>query len=126
MGDPGRLGALLIGRPLVPPPEVVARWPELASVRWRRGGLPTVIPAWFFGTPRVAVTLWTYVFLGHGLEPTADLLLHELRHVQQFQAVRAFPLRYLWELARRGYRDNRFEVEARAFATARLQDTPTL
>ena len=85
-----------------------------------------MIPAWFFGTPRVAVTLWGYVFLGHGLEPTADLLLHELRHVQQFQTIRAFPLRYLWELARHGYWDNRFEVEARAYATARLQDTSTL
>ncbi|HYD54416.1 MAG TPA: hypothetical protein VEA99_17395, partial [Gemmatimonadaceae bacterium] len=69
-----------------PPAELLVQWPELGAVHWRRGGIPTLIPSWFFGTPRVAVTLWSVVFLGPGLEPSAELLLHELRHVQQFQS----------------------------------------
>lgn len=44
------------------------------------------------------------------------LLLHELAHVRQFARVRGFPVRYCWESIRRGYRRNRFEVEADAFA----------
>lgn len=124
MGRAARLATFLIGAPLDVPPALVARWPELAGVRWRRGGLPPRIPALFFGTPRVAVTLWRHVFLGPGLEPTAGLLLHELRHVQQFHSVRAFPLRYLWELARRGYARNRFEADAEAYAATRLSEPP--
>lgn len=112
-----------MGRPILLPPHLLARWPELGAVRWRRGGVATRLPGWFFGSPHVAVTLWSYVFLGGGLEPTAELVLHELRHVQQFQSIRAFPLRYLWELARRGYYHNRFEADARAYATARLRDS---
>jgi len=126
MGAAGRIVDALIGTPLTPAPHLVARWPELGRVRWRRGGIPPRIPALFFGTPSVAVTLWSYVFLGPGLEPTPDLLLHELRHVQQFQSIRGFPMRYLWELARRGYRANRFEADARDYAAACLRDTPSI
>lgn len=46
----------------------------------------------------------------------ARWVAHERAHLAQFRrhgAVR-FVLMYLWESARRGYRDNRFEVEARA------------
>ncbi len=42
-------------------------------------------------------------------------VVHELEHVRQFQRygfVR-FVVLYLWESARRGYYNNRFEVEAR-------------
>ena len=49
-----------------------------------------------------------------------ELLLHELQHVRQFQTVVGFPFRYLWESIRRGYVDNRFEVEARAVAAERM------
>jgi hypothetical protein len=48
--------------------------------------------------------------------------LHELRHVHQFAAVPAFPVRYIWESLTRGYSANRFEVDACAFAARRLQD----
>jgi hypothetical protein len=44
------------------------------------------------------------------------LLLHELVHVRQWRTVPLFPLRYLWESLRRGYRNNRFEREARDLA----------
>jgi len=55
---------------------------------------------------------------------SAELLLHELRHVHQFQASAAFPLQYLWETLRRGYFANRFEVDARAYAAHRVLETP--
>jgi len=54
------------------------------------------------------------------IDPSAELLLHELRHVHQFEA-RAFPILYLWESLRRGYVRNRFEVDARAYAASRLK-----
>lgn len=122
MADPSRLAAVLIGTPVPLSDERLARWPELAALRLRRGGLPSLVPTWFFGSGHVAVTLWRWVFLGAALEPSDELLLHELRHVQQFETVRAFPLRYLWELVTRGYEDNRFEVDARAWAAARLRE----
>lgn len=47
----------------------------------------------------------------------AELLLHEYFHVlRQWQPRRLTRLRYLVESARRGYRDNVFEIEAREFA----------
>lgn len=122
MADPSRLAAFLIGTPVALDAALLARWPELAGARFRRGGLPPRVPMWFFGSRHVAVTLWGWVFLSLAIEPSTELLLHELRHVQQFHSVRAFPLRYLWELVRRGYVDNRYEVDARAWATARLTE----
>jgi hypothetical protein len=53
--------------------------------------------------------------------PDAALLLHEVRHVQQFAAIRWFPVRYTWESLRHGYRRNRFEVDARAYVDRRLR-----
>jgi hypothetical protein len=43
-------------------------------------------------------------------------LRHELCHVRQFQQYGyvGFIAKYLWESIRRGYYNNRFEVEARA------------
>jgi hypothetical protein len=56
-----------------------------------------------------------------------ELLLHELRHVHQFQGDRTFPLRYLWGTIRHGYRNNPYEADARAFAARRLTSaTPTV
>lgn len=48
-----------------------------------------------------------------------DLVLHEYFHVlKQWQPGRLTRLGYLAELVRRGYRANRYEREARAFAVA--------
>ncbi len=116
----GALAAALIGRPVVLPAELLARWPELAGARWRRGGLPPRVPQWWFGRGAWTITLGRTVFLGPdaGLDP--ELLLHEVRHVQQFEATLGFSLRYLWHLAVRGYRDNPFEIDARQYARERL------
>ena len=68
-----------------------------------------------------AITLWRTIWLAPEIVPSAELLLHEFRHVTQFEASSAFPLLYLWESVRRGYVGNRFEVDARAYAATRLR-----
>ena len=51
-----------------------------------------------------------------------DLLLHEYFHVlRQWGAGRLTRWRYLIESARRGYRGNEFEQEAREFAAASIE-----
>jgi len=113
--------AAVMGRAIELPEPLLARFPELAEARWRRGGLPPRVAGWCLGQRSVAaVTLWRTVFLGDSARPSADLLLHELAHVRQFQAAWAFPFQYVWASLRHGYHRNRFEVEARAFAASRL------
>lgn len=110
----------IAGRPEALPRDLVAQFPELDEVRVRRGGLMPRFGGWCLGQSTVAgITLGRTVWLGRWVQPSAELLLHELRHVHQFATVPAFPLRYVWESLRRGYHHNRFEVEARQFAEAR-------
>ena len=116
---------LLFGRKEAMPAALLGEFPELAVVRLRRGGLLPRLGGWFLGQGSVAgITVGQTVFLGLGAAVTAELLLHELAHVRQFEAFRAFPLRYWWESARRGYLANRFEVDARQFAARRLDRRP--
>ena len=111
----------LIGERTELPPELTERFPELADAHWRRGGLFVRIGGWFLGQRSVAaITLWRVVWLAPDEFFSAELLLHELRHVQQFEASVTFPLRYIWESARRGYFHNRYEADARAYAARRL------
>jgi hypothetical protein len=122
VGSAARLIALVVGSRETLPEWVVAASPELAAVRWRRGGLPPRIAGWFMGRRSVAaITLWSTVFFGERVPLSLELLLHELRHVHQFQASRAFPAAYLWESVRRGYHKNRFERDACEYARTRLQ-----
>ena len=94
----------------------------LASVRFRRGGLPPRVGGWMLlRETAAAITLWNTVWLAPGAPCSAELLLHELRHVHQFQASPGFPIRYLWESVRRGYSRNRFEVDARRYAASMLR-----
>ena len=112
----------VIGRRVALPAEVLARYPELEGVEWRRGGIPVNVAGWFLGQrSAAAITLWRTVFLSPSARVDAELLLHEFRHVQQFEASLTFPVRYLWESARRGYFANRYEVEARAYAAQRMR-----
>ena len=122
MGAGASFVAGLIGRAVELPPSVAARFPELGGARWRRGGLPVRIAAIFMGAkPVAAITLWRTVFLAPTARLDEELLLHELRHVHQFQTSFAFPLLYLWDTLRRGYHRNRFEVDAREYAARRLR-----
>ena len=118
------LAAPLIGRPATLPRELLDRYPELEEARWRRGGLPVRIGGWCLGQRAVsAITLWHTIWLDTESSASEELLLHEIRHVAQFEASVAFPLLYLWESLRRGYVGNRFEVDARAYAAARVRRT---
>jgi hypothetical protein len=115
----------VIGRRVTLPAEVLGRYPELEGVEWRSGGLPVNVAGWFLGQrSAAAITLWRTVFLSPSVRVDAELLLHEFRHVQQFEASVTFPVRYLWESARRGYFANRYEVDAREYAAQRLRSIP--
>lgn len=115
---------LITGRPTELPAAVLDRYPELARARWRRGGLFVRVGGWFLGQSTVsAITLWRTIWLAPNVEPSAELLLHELRHVDQFGESRLFPILYLWQSLTRGYFKNRFEADAREYAAARVRES---
>ena len=121
MGIAARIAGALIGRAEPMPEELARRYCELRTVRLRRGGLMPRVGGWALGRATVeAITLRRTVFLAPHARATAPLLLHELRHVQQFLESGAFPLRYLWESLRHGYEANPFEQDARRYAARRV------
>lgn len=114
----------LVGRGMELPEDLTSTWPELSELRYRRGGFPLRIGGWLLGQASVAaITLGRTIFLASGTRLDPELLLHELRHVQQFSERKSFPLHYIWESLRRGYYMNRFEADARAFAARRVAGT---
>lgn len=113
-----------VGEPTELPRQLVDRFPEVGRARWRRGGLPVRVGGWCLGRSTVsAITLWDTIWLAPDLEPSGELLLHELRHVDQFAASRLFPLAYLWQSVRHGYVRNRFEIDACAYAARRIRES---
>jgi hypothetical protein len=116
----------ILGRAIDLPAPLLESFPELRTARYRRGGLPPRIGGWFLGARSVAgITLWRTVFLAPRTRIDAELLLHELAHVRQFEASRAFPFQYIGESLRVGYHRNRFEIAAQRFAATRLQAART-
>ena len=67
------------------------------------------------------ITLGRTIWLAPDAVADPALLLHEIRHVQQFETIWWFPLRYVWESVRHGYRGNRYEADARAYVDLRLR-----
>ena len=121
MGPLSRMLQSIIGRAVELPPQLADQYPELRGARYRVGGLPLRVGGWTLGARTVSgITLWRTIWLDRGVRWDAELLLHEIRHVQQFQASASFPLRYIWESLRRGYYANRFEADARRYASAQL------
>lgn len=121
----GRVAASLVGESIELPPALVARFPELATARWRRGGLALRVGGWCLGRATVSgITLGRTIAIAHGVALNAELLLHELRHVQQFEEDWRFPVRYVLGTLRHGYTRNPYEADARAFATRRLSGAP--
>ena len=121
MGVGSRLSAALIGHRFQLPAEVLREYPELAHARYRRGGLPVRVGGWALGTnTAAAITLWRTIFVAPETPITAELLLHELRHVHQFLGNWAFPVSYLWQSIRYGYIRNAYEVDARRYSASRL------
>ncbi len=100
---------------------MIARYPELAQARYRRGGLPVRIGGLALGIGTVAaIALRRTVFLAPDTPLNPALLLHELRHVHQFLERGTFPIRYLWQSLRYGYSRNAYEVDARRYSALRL------
>ena len=119
------LMSALLGQPMMLPVDLLRRYPELAEARWRRGGLAVRIGGWCLGRSTVSgITLGRTVWLVPMAPLAPELLLHELRHVHQFAADRAFPLRYVWRSLRHGYARNPYETEARQFAAGRVAGFP--
>jgi hypothetical protein len=115
----------LLGAPMALPAALIARYPELADARWRRGGLPVRVGGWCLGRATVSgITLGRTIWLAPGASLEPELLLHELRHVHQFASDRAFPLRYVWRSLRHGYLRNPYEADARQFAASRVGGVP--
>jgi hypothetical protein len=121
VGALSRIADAVLGRAVELPPQLADDYPELRQARYRVGGLPLRLGGWSLGASTVSgITLWRTVWLEPGVRWEAELLLHEIRHVQQFQASASFPVQYIWESLRRGYHANRFEADARRYASARL------
>jgi hypothetical protein len=121
VGAVSRFVELVFGRPVELPPQLADAYPELRQAQYRLGGLPLRIGGWSLGATTVTgITLWRTIWVMPDAKWEAELLLHEIRHVQQFQASASFPFQYIWESLRRGYHANRFEVDARRYASARL------
>ena len=61
-------------------------------------------------------SFWNTVYVMPGWESYQPLLRHEAEHLRQIKrdGRLVFAVRYLWWLARYGYRANPYEVEARA------------
>src|SRR5438105_6888380 len=122
MAAASRLVRLLIGEGMELPARLLHDYPELAEAEYRRGGLPVRIGGWALGvSTAAAITLRRTIFLAPSTPATAELLLHELRHVHQFLESWAFPVRYVWQSIRYGYTRNAYEVDARRYSASRLR-----
>ncbi len=127
MGIIARIRSALIGEPESLAHELLVRYPELKRLRLRRGGLPPRVGGWMLGRATVAaITLRRWVFLAPQVPVRPLLLLHELRHSEQFEASPLFPVQYLWASLRHGYHDNPFEADARDFSARRVCAPRTL
>jgi hypothetical protein len=121
MGAGARLFTAIAGRKIDLPSALTDLYPELAEARYRRGGLAVRVGGWALGTSSAAaITLWRTVFVAPATPLSAELLLHELRHVHQFLQRKTFPLSYLWQSLRYGYSRNAYEIDARRYSALRL------
>ena len=64
-------------------------------------------------------SFWRTIYLQPGWEDASWLIRHELQHIAQIErdGIVAFSAKYLWWLARYGYVNNPYEIEARAAET---------
>jgi hypothetical protein len=86
------------------------------GVRVMRGALVPALGGRLarLGAPAAAVAIGRTIVVHPATALTDRLLRHELAHVRQWREHGAvFPVLYVWNHFRYGYRDNPFEVEAR-------------
>ena len=123
MAGGSRLVRALIGERIDLPAATLRKYPDLARATYRRGGLAVRVAGWALGTSSAAaITLWRTIFVAPGTLLSPELLLHELRHVDQFLESRTFPFSYLWQSIRYGYSRNAYEADARRYAARRLAE----
>lgn len=107
-----RTRRFVLGEPVEAPPGTPAH------VTIRRGRIVPGIGGLLarMNGPAAAVTLGRTVVVSPDAPLTPGLLAHELVHVRQWQADPLFPVRYTLATLRHGYRDNPYEIEARALS----------
>lgn len=102
----------LVTEPAEGTPAVLPEGAELRRSAWICGLAGRLAG---MGHPAAAVTLGRTIVVHPTVRPSERLLRHELAHVRQWQAAPlTFAARYAWRHLRHGYRDNPYEVEARA------------
>lgn len=91
----------------------------MKEVRIKENSLLARVAAFKLKTKRCAIVINQTIHL-HNTTRTEFIanrkwLLHELMHIEQYQryGTLRFIILYLYETMRKGYRNNRFEVEAR-------------
>lgn len=98
--------------------EPLTEVPERVTLR--RGRWIPVLGGWLTGSarPAAAVTLGRTIVVHPDARLSTRLLQHELAHVRQWRRrPLTFPLHYAWQHLRHGYRENPYELEARAAET---------
>lgn len=92
----------------------------MKEVRIKERSLIARLAAKKLGTKNVAIVIGHTIHLWNAsaaqLMNNERWLLHELKHVEQYERYGKlrFISSYLWESITKGYRNNKFEVEARA------------
>jgi hypothetical protein len=103
-------------RPILGTPAPLAPVPLPSGVELRHGRWVPALGGLFTTSRRAAaVTLGDTIVVHPDVPLSPRLLRHELAHVQQWRAQPwSFMWRYAWYHLRFGYRDNPYEVAARA------------
>lgn len=92
---------------------------DTTNIKIRERSWKAKIAAWWLGVDNVAFTLGKTI---HLYNATAQEFLddtrwvkHELKHVEQFRRYGFIPFiaRYTIETIKKGYRNNKYEIEAR-------------
>jgi hypothetical protein len=93
---------------------------DISSINIKENSLLAKIAAWKMGSNNVSMVIGNTIHL-HNVSKANFLkntiwVKHELCHVEQFKkyGIPIFIVKYLWESIRKGYHNNRFEIEARA------------
>ena len=93
--------------------------PKNTVVNIKEGSFIARLAAWKLNSGNVAIVFGKTIYL-HNASRTQFLqnkawVCHELKHIQQFQhhGFISFIILYLWESMLHGYRNNKYEIEAR-------------